>query len=116
MKKIIKYRGEGKTTELIKLSAETGAVIITPFDTRYIRDLAREMNLDIPHPLNLRDLNLCQYKDRRFPVLVDEADYMLERLLGKTVVGLSMTKPMEITRKMIADKFNVGLNEFEIVD
>lgn len=51
MKKIVKYRGDGKTTELIKMSAETGFYIVTQYvDLTY--KMSIENNIDIPFPIS----------------------------------------------------------------
>lgn len=53
-------RGTGKTCTLIKLSSQNNIPIATPFNTLYIKSKAKELNLHIPEPIaikNLDDLN-----------------------------------------------------------
>lgn len=60
MKKIIMERGHGKTTQLIFLSSKTNTPIITPFYKEHIKELAKELDVEIPEPLTLRELdNRC---------------------------------------------------------
>lgn len=51
-------RQTGKTSMLIKMSAETGKVIVAPNSDccYYIRHLANEMKLNIPCPITFSDL------------------------------------------------------------
>ena len=53
MKLYISGRQLGKTTTLIKLSAETGAVIVVPtvMMGKCTLELAKELGLDIPEPI-----------------------------------------------------------------
>ncbi|MGD1319180.1 hypothetical protein [Chryseobacterium sp. 2R14A] len=63
MKVIVKPRGKGKTTELIKLSAQTGAYIICQ-DMRNadaIMRHAHELNLNIPCPITFYDFDNRMY-------------------------------------------------------
>lgn len=77
MKIIYKSRGTGKTTELVKLSAQTWTPIIC-MDTRHIYSVAQELGLEIPTPITIRD-----YKPSCEKILVDDAEYVLQHLLGK---------------------------------
>ena len=53
MKKIIKERGHGKTTELIKISAQTGDYVICRDhrEANRIQNVAHKMKLNIPLPI-----------------------------------------------------------------
>ena len=77
MKIIYKPRGTGKTTELVKMSAKTGFPIVC-MDTRHITFVAQELGLEIPVPIAIRD-----YKPSCEKILVDDAEYVLQYLLGK---------------------------------
>ena len=53
MKIISKFRGQGKTTELIRLSAEKNIPILVLHQTNvyYIKEMARQLSLCIPEPV-----------------------------------------------------------------
>lgn len=81
---IIGERRSGKTTELIKRSAETGAVILAPTRAQAscIYDLAKELGYGISGPITVSDLDnddLCNII-REKGILIDELDYTLVRL------------------------------------
>lgn len=93
MKKIIMERGHGKTTQLIFLSSKTNTPIITPFYKEHIKELAKELDVEIPEPLTLRELdNRCL---KGTDVLVDNAEYVLDNILlrefGVRPVAISIT-------------------------
>ncbi len=58
MKKIIRKRGGGKTTELIKMSAKTWAYIVCQTMARadFIAKYAQKLNLKIPFPITYSDI------------------------------------------------------------
>lgn len=75
---IYKSRGEGKTTELVKLSASTNTHILC-MDTRRICSVAKELGISIPTPISIRD-----YKPHMYDaIIVDDAEYILQYLIGK---------------------------------
>lgn len=81
---IIGERRSGKTTELIKRSAETGAVILAPTRAQvsFICDLAKNLGCGIPDPIAvsyLENTDLCNIV-RENGILIDELDYTLVRL------------------------------------
>ena len=82
---IVGPRQNGKTTELIKLSAERNEYIIVPtLDmAQMVAKQARDMGLRIPYPVAFCQLP-CQ---SRFigEVLVDESQRILEQVIGKPV-------------------------------
>lgn len=86
MKKIIKKPCGGKTTELIKISAETGNVIISPTSMMAENTfrMAKDIGLDIPHPIDicsfLSNKSICSYDFKK--VLVDNADVCIQQLFG----------------------------------
>jgi hypothetical protein len=57
MEKIIKERNSGKTTELIKISAQTKNYIICHDhrEANRIQDMAHKMGLNIPLPITYRE-------------------------------------------------------------
>lgn len=75
---IIKDRGHGKTTELVKKSAETGYRILTPYNSKHIQDIANNLGLTISTPLERRHLNLRQFQGFKEPVLIDDLDTFIE--------------------------------------
>lgn len=117
MKRIIKERGQGKTSELIRISADKQIPILTTTNTCYIIKRAEEMGVkNLPNPLMLRDLNLIPYKNSNAPILVDEVDIVLQTLLRRPIYASTITCPKRVTKSEIADMFGVALEELEIVD
>ena len=96
---ICKGRGQGKTYDLVMESARTGYPIITPYESRYIVDMAKSMGIDrIPQPMSLKEFNLFKNNGSlvnspswKGKVLVDEFDTVLERLLGVNVGTVTCT-------------------------
>lgn len=97
IKTIIKPRQGGKTTDLLKMSAETGYPIVAKNreDGRSMKKRAKELGLCIPEPVTInqvmkRDVNI--YADH---VLIDDAEYFINqivmKLAGYQVAGLTMT-------------------------
>lgn len=82
---ILKNRGYGKTYELIKRSAETGYPIVTPYPIQYIVNLASEVGLKIPEPVNIGTMKCHPEYYRKVEkigkVLVDDIDKVLQMLL-----------------------------------
>ena len=82
---IVGPRQNGKTTELIRLSAERDEYIIVPTlaMAQVVARQARDMGLRIPYPVAFSQLP-CQ---SRFigEVLVDESQRILEQVIGKPV-------------------------------
>lgn len=79
---IAKGRGQGKTTELIKISAEKQIPIVCGAGSKeYIRNMANDMDLKIPEPLTYKELNLKQYESKE--ILIDNAEYILSSMLSK---------------------------------
>jgi len=87
MKVICKGRGEGKTTDLIKLSAETGVPILRAGNIWYVTDLAEEMGLSIPKPMSIREAK----ETRPDRVYIDDVDHVLRWLLGTDVEACTLT-------------------------
>lgn len=84
-------RGQGKTTLLIKMSAETGIPIVTIGNKKYILDKAKEMNLKIPEPIIYNKDNIKDYKE----IYVDEIDSFLYSILGCNVNTATITETKE---------------------
>ncbi len=73
-------RGQGKTTALIKKSAQYGFPILVAHSPSrsLIKDQAKAMGLDIPEPIVAHDFDRHGYSGK---VLVDDADRVLQSLL-----------------------------------
>lgn len=73
----------GKTTMLVKMSAETGAIIVVPTYPmiKYVEDIAKDLGLEIPKPIDyfhfIRELHT--FVKKRY--LVDELQMVLD-LMG----------------------------------
>lgn len=96
MKLIVKKRGEGKTTELIKMSVETNTYILVLNRKRQkeVAALARKLGYDtMPYPVTLEEHFLSHKShgmiNRRF--LVDDADDILQELIGFDIPLLAIT-------------------------
>ena len=96
MKKIIRPRQAGKSTELIRMSEETGAYIIVPNRQRAfaLSQLARETGHQIPFPVTF-----LEYEQSRFRgsfvrhVLIDDADNLLEQIFKEvTIDAITMSE------------------------
>ena len=90
MKIIARNRSKGKTTELIKISAEKQIPIVCDTSSvQYIIDKAKEMNLKIPQPLTVQQLNMIQWRDKS--ILVDNAELILQNKLGHKIEAISIS-------------------------
>lgn len=92
---IVGQRQSGKTTQLIKLSEETGIPIITSnvIMRDFIKDMAKREGYDIPAPLVLRDVSRLPRRQSGYmpqPVLVDDVHKFFDRYGLRPVV---MTLP-----------------------
>ena len=93
MKIIYKDRGKGKTTDLIKLSAEKDYHIVCMGmnECHRIADQAIDMGLSIAMPITFDHfLTRRLYKAKGF--LIDNADMLLSQLGGGKVKAMSITK------------------------
>jgi hypothetical protein len=81
MKIIAKGRSQGRTTELIKISAEKQIPIVcnSSGSVQYIMDTANKIGLKIPKPIIPNELNLVQFKNK--DILIDNAEFLLQNLL-----------------------------------
>lgn len=78
-------RQTGKTTMLVKESAKTGAIIVSPtYQMRkYIIGLADKLGLEIPSPITVKQYFQILARDRRDSnqkYLVDELQMMLNQM------------------------------------
>lgn len=95
MKVIAKDRQKGKTEELIKLSAEIQAPILclNRIHQEIIKKRAQKEKLTIPEPLciDCRSTGFRERLSRYDSIIVDDADRLLQRILGVNITALSVT-------------------------
>lgn len=88
---IIGDRQVGKTTKLIKESAEKQAPIIVRDKNiaKNIADRAKAMNLDIPEPIAFSSFNDVRNKRDAWKngCLVDDIDFLIPTLFGIPIIG-----------------------------
>lgn len=91
---IIGERGSGKTTELIKRSAETGSYILaaTKNMAKCIHLNALDMGHHIPYPITIKEYLNGEF-DKRIPILIDELDLVLGSIFNFfKVEAVTLTK------------------------
>lgn len=95
-------RASGKTTDLIKASALTGAVIVTSSKrmVEEIRRMADRLDLSIPMPLLYKDVLRSSHKmdgRRDIKILIDDLDIFLQDLTSPNVriTGATLTPTVE---------------------
>jgi len=93
MRKIIKGRGDGKTTDLIHLSHETGDYIVcrSQEECSRISAIAREQKLDIPFPITYTEFLNGRYGMRISGFLIDNSDDFLQSISKVPVKAVTMT-------------------------
>jgi len=93
MKVIVGGRQTGKTTALIRQSAETGFYIVTDSQRSVVRieRQAKSMGLSIPIPLTYDEFIDHDYVGRGIDgLLIDDADRFLERFSYTPIVAVSL--------------------------
>ena len=97
MKMIIKGRGEGKTTEFIKMSAETGCriVCISMMECHRVLKVAKEMGYHIPKPEPFHNLlhGFSGRGERLSGYLIDNLDLCLQQLTPIPIMAVSLSVP-----------------------
>lgn len=94
MEIIIGERGSGKTTELIKRSAETGAYILvaTKMMAACVYTDAVHGGYNIPYPITIMEYLNGEF-DKRTPILIDELDLALGSIFNlEKVEAVTLTK------------------------
>ena len=94
MEIIIGERGSGKTTELIKRSAETGSYILvaTKMMAACVYTDAVHGGYNIPYPITIMEYLNCEF-DKRTPILIDELDLALGSIFNlEKVEAVTLTK------------------------
>ena len=85
---ISKKRGEGKTSELIKLSSQTGIPIAyCGQGAEYLLRLAKHLGCTIPEPIHISLLKSTGCTS----AYIDDADRTLSQLLGVETPAISIT-------------------------
>lgn len=99
---IIGKRGSGKTTKLIKRSADENMYIITTTKQRalYIMDMAIRMGVLIPFPVTLDEylkFKLMGHPFKDKGLLIDDADDLLKQLfIGFQIKEITITDHDEV--------------------
>ena len=125
-------RGQGKTTQLIKMSAETGIPILTisKQSAILIFDRAKELNLNIPFVLIIDNKTIIKFnnsctglpftniKDIK-EILIDELDIVLKELLGCNVNTATITenkdseiKETDLLIKKLSESINTLMGKY----
>lgn len=88
---IIKPRQTGRTTEMIKMAAEHNLYIVTTDRMRahFIAKMARDLGLNILFPITVRELPIHPNRATQ-EVLIDDADQVLEYLVGTRIKAITM--------------------------
>ncbi len=92
MRKIIRGKGLGKTKALIAMSHETGKRILVVNEERKRNVLRMADDVDIPMPITLEEFNKKPWFKPVGGILVDDADDVLEALLGCKIDAITMRK------------------------
>lgn len=87
IKTIFRGRSTGKTTELVLMSAKTGIPIICCGSNVYLIGKAKELNVSIPNPVQYTQA----HKIAGGKAYVDDADWILQRLLGLDVEAIAIS-------------------------
>ena len=92
MKQILRMRRHGKTYDCIKLCIDNDAILITPYSTGWIRDMARkEFGREI-NVVTMADFLSGKMSGRKYEKIVfDDVQECLHLLArGNEIIGLSM--------------------------
>lgn len=91
MEVIFKPKGAGKSTDLIKKSAETGTYIVVVDRKRalHLRDMAASMGLHIPFPITFAEcISQSGWKGSYIrKVYIDDADDFIQHFFNKCTGG-----------------------------
>ena len=115
MKIILKGRGEGKTTELIKESAKTGKYILTADRNRVckIDEMAKRMGLHIPFPITVEEAMRYRFRDSFINrILIDDADDVLRMIFQVEIDTITLTKDKKKTQRPYKDYQDLRTGEY----
>lgn len=95
---IIKPRQTGRTTEMIKMAAEHNLYIVTTDRHRalFILKMAKDLGLKILMPITVGELPI-HHSFLLQEVLIDDADQVLEYLVGTRIKAITMEEPKNDT-------------------
>jgi len=95
LKKIIRQRQAGKSSELIRIAEETNAYIIVATRARAVclADMAQKQGRHILFPVTLREYEQSRFRGSHVRrVLIDDADAVLEQVFKEvTIDAITMT-------------------------
>lgn len=95
MKIIYKGRQKGKTTDLIKRSAERGGYIVceTSNECIKIQQKANRLNLNIKFPITYNEIITCKYYGRGIKEFyIDNAENFIQAICRYKVNTITLTK------------------------
>lgn len=95
MNKIIDAIGSGKTTQLIKISAETGAYIVclNMDEAARIQHQSQQMNLKIPFPITFDEFISRKYYGAGIKgFLIDNIEMLLQSMSNVPILAITMSK------------------------
>lgn len=100
MKIIARGRSTGKTMEIIKESALSGNYILVRnhHEAQRLFKLAQEMKLSIPLPVTVSEISLGRIQGtsiKRDGILVDNAELVLQQLIGAEINTLTISTTEE---------------------
>ena len=81
-------RCTGKTCTLISLSARNNVPIATAYNTRYIKNTAKEMGLEIPEPIHINSLDDLRGVEK---VYIDEIEGLFQKIIPCKVEAITMS-------------------------
>lgn len=111
MEIIYDKRRSGKTTKLIHESHEKWMHILVSnsMQVELISNMAKKMNVDIPYPITISEIiKIKSSSDIKRGILVDEAQHILEKLIGVNIETMTITDNTEKNKvlKMLEENKN----------
>lgn len=103
MKLITGKRGGGKTTELVKMSAETGAYIVTRTadSAGQIMAIADHLGVHIPFPLTWAEFYNNTYEGKRIMLLFDDMDAFLQSISSALILATTFSIEEDWGKKVL---------------
>jgi hypothetical protein len=92
VEKIIRGIGSGKTLDLIKISSETGNVIVCFNDEKQIKAKASTFGYDIPNPISYSNFIQKNYDKEINGFLIDDVEIFLQQLTDIPINGFVATQ------------------------
>ena len=104
---LIAERGAGKSSSLVRISAETGAVIITDslMSVNQYKELAKEMELTIPNPQVYITNGIASWRNEL--VLIDDIEVFLKAVFGLNVVAATSSDVMPYHNRIAFERQTV---------